>query len=156
MRLPRRLLLSALSAVIRPLRAEPVPSVRVGLLRFGTVSWEIDVMRQHALDAAAHIAVEPVELAAAPAAQVALQAGDVDVIVADWLFVARQRGVGADWTFVPFSNAVGALIAPAGSPVHEVPDLVGAHFGCRGRGAHLDKEIGSFFARTRSNVMIST
>ena len=56
-----------------------------------------------------HIAVVPVELAAAQAAQVALQAGQVDIIVVDWLWVARQRGAGADWTFVPFSDAVGAL-----------------------------------------------
>src|ERR1700722_2668953 len=126
MRLGRRLLLSAtIPAVIRPLRAETTPRVRVGVPRFGTVSWEIDVMRFHALDNAAHIAVEPVELAAAQAAQVALQAGQVDMIVVDWLWVARQRGTGADWTSVPFSNAVGALIAPASSPVRDIPDLAG-------------------------------
>ncbi|HEX3990287.1 MAG TPA: ABC transporter substrate-binding protein [Acetobacteraceae bacterium] len=138
MLLPRRLLLSAtLPAVIAPLRAETLSKVRVGVLRFGTVSWELDVMRHRALDTAEHIAVEPVELAAAQAAQVALQAGDVDVIVADWLFVARQRGAGADWTFVPFSNAVGALITPADSPVHNVPDLVGHSLGVAG--SPLDK-----------------
>ena len=109
----------------------------MGVLRFGTVSWEIDVIRHHGLDSDAHIAIEPVELAAAQAAQVALQAGDVDVIVADWLFVARQRGAGADWTFVPFSNAVGALIAPAGSPVRDVPGLVDRALGVAG--SPLDK-----------------
>ena len=41
------------------------------------------------------IAIEPVELATAQAAQVALQAGQVDMIVVDWLWVARQRGAGA-------------------------------------------------------------
>jgi len=138
MRMARRLLLSAtLPAIVRPLRAETTPRIRVGVLRFGTVSWEIDVIRHHALDTAAHIVVEPVELAAAQAAQVALQAGDVDVIVADWLFVARQRGAGADWTFVPFSNAVGALIAQTDSPVHDVPDLVGRTLGVAG--SPLDK-----------------
>lgn len=138
MRMARRLLLSAtLPAIARPLRAETTPLIRVGVLRFGTVSWEVDVIRHHTLDIAAHIAIEPVELAAAQAAQVALQAGDVDVIVADWLFVARQRGAGADWTFVPFSNAVGALIAPADSPVRDVPDLVGRTLGIAG--SPLDK-----------------
>ena len=90
-----------------------------------------------ALDAAAHIAIEPVELAAAQAAQVALQAGQVDMIVVDWLWVARQRGAGADWTLVPFSNAVGALIAPANSPVRDVPDLAGRTLGIAG--SPLDK-----------------
>ena len=41
------------------------------------------------------------------------------MFVLDWLWV----GTGADWTFFPFSNTVGALIAPANSPVHDIPDL---------------------------------
>ena len=72
---------------------------------------------------------DPVELAAAQAAQVALQAGQVDAIVVDWLWVARQRAAGADWTFVPFSEAVGALIAPDDSPIRDVPDLAGRALG---------------------------
>jgi NitT/TauT family transport system substrate-binding protein len=101
------------------------------------VSWEIDVIRHHALDTEAGIAIEPVALATAQAAQVALQAGDVDMIVVDWLFVARQRGAGADWSFVPFSNAVGALVAPEGSPVRDVADLAGRRLGIAG--SPLDK-----------------
>jgi NitT/TauT family transport system substrate-binding protein len=134
----RRALLGAGIAVAAgPLRAASLPAVRVGVLRFGTVSWEIDVIRHHGLDAVAGIAVEPVELAAAQAAQVALQAGQVDAIVVDWLWVARQRATGADWTFVPFSDAVGALIVPANSPVRDVPDLAGRALGIAG--SPLDK-----------------
>jgi NitT/TauT family transport system substrate-binding protein len=59
------------------------------------------------------------------------------MIVVDWLWVARQRGAGADWTFVPFSNAVGALIAPAESPVRDVSDLAGRSLGIAG--SPLDK-----------------
>jgi NitT/TauT family transport system substrate-binding protein len=138
MRIARRAMLGAtLAAVAVPVRAATTPPIRVGVLRFGTVSWEIDVIRHHGLDAAANIAIEPVELAAAQAAQVALQSGQVDMIVVDWLWVARQRGTGADWTSVPFSNAVGALIAPANSPVHDVPDLAGRALGIAG--SPLDK-----------------
>jgi len=138
MPMARRLLLGAtLSTAIGRARAEPMPSLRIGVLRFGTVSWEVDVIRHAGLDAGARFVIEPVELAAAQAAQVALQSGNVDVIVADWLFVARQRGAGADWTFVPFSNAVGALIAPAESPVRDVPDLMGRRLGIAG--SPLDK-----------------
>ena len=133
----RALLGTGLAAAALPLDAAPQPAIRVGVLRYGTVSWEVDVIRHHALDAAAQFAVVPVELAAAQAAQVALQAGHVDMIVIDWLWVARQRGAGADWTFVPFSNAVGALIAPPGSPVHELPDLAGRALGIAG--SPLDK-----------------
>src|SRR5271157_2268104 len=131
------LLGAACSAAAMPLHAAPMPPIRVGVLRFGTVSWEIDVIRHHAFDAAAQIALEPMELATAQAAQVALQSGQVDMIVVDWLWVARQRGTGADWTFVPFSNAVGALIAPANSPVRDVPDLPAHALGIAG--SPLDK-----------------
>src|ERR1700721_2647009 len=123
MRVPRRALMGAtLSAVATPLRAASDPVIRVGVLRFGTVSWEVDVIRHHALDSAAHISLEQMELATAQAAQVALQSGQVDMIVIDWLWVARQRGAKADWTFVRFSNAVRTLIAPAKSPVRDVTD----------------------------------
>jgi NitT/TauT family transport system substrate-binding protein len=138
MRMARRMLLgAALSATAAPIQAAPLPPIRVGVLRFGTVSWEIDVIHHHALDAAASIVLEPVELATAQAAQVALQSRQVDMIVVDWLWVARQRGTGADWTFVPFSNAVGALIAPVDSPVRDVPDLAGRTLGIAG--SPLDK-----------------
>ena len=133
----RRALLAAIGVLhcrSAPRRRRPI---RIGVLRYGTVSWEIDVIRHHALDAAASIAIAPVELAAAQAAQVALQAGQVDMIVVDWLWVARQRGAGADWTFVPFSDAVGALIAPAGSPIRDMPDLKGRALGIAG--SPLDK-----------------
>ena len=138
MRIARRALvgMTLATAAVRSGAAQ-APPVRVGVLRYGTVSWEVDVIRHHALDAAAHITVAPVELAAAQAAQVALQAGQVDMIVIDWLWVARQRGTGADWTFVPFSNAVGALIAPDNSPVHAIPDLTGRALGIAG--SPLDK-----------------
>ena len=138
MRIARRWLLGAtLPAVVGRTRAEPVPTVRLGVLRFGSVSWEADVIRHHGLDAHAGITVEPVVLAAAQAAQVALQSGDVDMIVVDWLLVARLRATGGDWSFVPFSNAVGALVAPSGSAVRALPDLAGRNLGIAG--SPLDK-----------------
>jgi NitT/TauT family transport system substrate-binding protein len=157
LRIVRRMLLgAAFSVAAMPLRAAPIPVIRVGVLRFGTVSWEIDVIRHHALDAAANLALEPMELATAQAAQVALQSGQVDMIVVDWLWVARQRGAGADWTSVPFSNAVGALIAPANSPVRDVPDLVGRKLGIAG--SPLDKSwlILRAYASQRFGIDIDT
>lgn len=138
MRITRRALVGSIAATgAMPLHAATLPSLRIGVLRYGTVSWEIDVMRHHALDVAAHITLAPMDLATAQAAQIALQAGQVDMIVVDWLWVARQRSSGADWTFVPFSNAVGALIAPADSPVRELPDLANRALGIAG--SPLDK-----------------
>lgn len=145
----RSLLAATLPALVRSAKADARPTIRVGTLRFGTVSWELDVIRTHALDTAAGVAAVPVSLAAPQAAQVALQAGAVDTIVADWLLVARLRGTGADDTFVPFSNAVGALIAPAGSLVRTVADLAGKSLGIAG--TPLDKSwliLRAYAART--------
>ena len=114
----RALLLAPVAAALARLHvASAAPTVRVGTLRFGSVGWELDVMRAHGLDAAAGVAVTPVEFAATPATQVALQAGAVDVIVQDWLWVSRQRATGAAYTLSPTSGALGAVIAPPGSPV---------------------------------------
>ena len=119
------------------LAAAALGAIRVGTLRFGSVAWELDVMRTHGLDAAAGVAVEAVEFAATPAAQVALQAGRVDTVVQDWLWVSRQRATGADWTLSPTSGALGAVMAPPGSPVQTVADLRGRRLGIAG--SPLDK-----------------
>jgi NitT/TauT family transport system substrate-binding protein len=138
MRIGRRVLPQLmLAAVTVPARAAPMPPIRLGVLHFGTVSWEVDVIRHHRLDETANITIEPLVLAAPQAAQVSLESGQADMIVVDWLWVARQRGTGADWTFAPFSNAVGALVAPVQSPVRDVPDLVGRTLGIAG--SPLDK-----------------
>ena len=80
------------------------------MLKFGTVSWELDVIKQHGLDKAAGIDLDIVELANNQATAVALQAGEVDVIVTDWLWVSRQRADGAPFTFAPYSTSVGSLM----------------------------------------------
>ena len=60
MHIARRALLGAgLSTAAVSLRAASAPTIRVGVLRYGTVAWELDVMRYHALDAAAQIVSMP-------------------------------------------------------------------------------------------------
>ena len=131
------LIAAAGAALVPPARAAVQPTVRVGTLRFGSVAWELDVVRAHGFDAAAGIAIEAIDFAAAQATQVALQAGRVDLIVLDWLWVARQRASGADWTCSPTSAAVGAIVAPESSPVRELGDLPGKRLGIAG--SSLDK-----------------
>ncbi|WP_448204120.1 ABC transporter substrate-binding protein [Azospirillum sp. sgz302134] len=125
------LLLTALS-IIAPAQAADRPTVTVAVLKFGTVSWELDVVKQHHLDEAAGFDLKLVELASSQATQIALQGGSVDLIASDWLWVARQRAAGADLTFIPHSAAVGALVVPADSPIRSVPDLKGKRIGVAG------------------------
>jgi NitT/TauT family transport system substrate-binding protein len=132
------------------------PTIRIGSLRYGTLSWEIDVIARHGLGEKHGIRIEVVELAGAPAAQLALQAGRVDMIVSDWLWVSRQRGTGADLTFVPFSSAIGSLVAPAGSTIKEIPDLIGRRLGIAGSAIDKSWLILQLYARSRYRLDLGT
>jgi NitT/TauT family transport system substrate-binding protein len=113
-------------------QAADLPVVKAGLLKFGTLSWELDVMRTHGLDAKEGFKIEQVELGNGQATQVALQAGAVDLILNDFLWVSRQRADGADWTFLPYSSALGALMVEPKSPIQTVADLKGKTLGVAG------------------------
>ncbi|TWT10658.1 ABC transporter substrate-binding protein [Reyranella sp. CPCC 100927] len=106
--------------------------VRIGVLKFGTVNWELDVIKTHGLDRQESVDVQIIEFAGRDATSVALLAGKVDVIVIDWIWVSRQRAEGSKFTFVPFSTAVGALMVPADSPVRTLADLKGRRLGIAG------------------------
>lgn len=133
MKVTRRALPLLLSLAAYPARA--AGPVRIGALRFGSVAWELDVIRAHHLDR--DFALEPVEYAASQASQVALQAGQVDLVLQDWLWVSRQRASGANWTFAPASAALGAVMAPDDGPVRGVADLAHRRLGIAG--SPLDK-----------------
>ena len=124
------------------------PTIRVGSLRYGTLSWVLDVIAKHGLDQQHGIRIETLELAATPAAQLALQAGRVDLIVSDWLWVSRQRAEGGDLTFVPFSSAVGSLIVPAASPIRDVAGLAGQRLGIAGSAIDKSWLVLRLYART--------
>ena len=134
----RLLALSLLVAVaVGPAVAAADDTLRIGVLKFGTVSWVMDVIEHHELDDANGINIDELQLASNQATLVALQAGRVDCVVSDWLWVSRQRASGADWTFIPFSTAVGALVAARGGPVHGLADLRNRRLGVAG--SPLDK-----------------
>jgi NitT/TauT family transport system substrate-binding protein len=77
------------------------------------------------------------ELAGTQATLVALQSGDVDIAVSDWMWVARQRAEGRPFSFVPYSTATGALVVPSGSGIASLANLRGKRLGVAG--GPLDK-----------------
>jgi NitT/TauT family transport system substrate-binding protein len=121
-----------LAAALAPCPGRAEAAVRVGVLKFGTVNWEMDVLRRHGLDRAEGIDVRPLELAGKDGAAVALQGGTVDVILTDWLWVARARALGGDFTFVPHSHATGGLMVRADSGIQTLADLKGRKIGVAG------------------------
>lgn len=112
-------------------------TVRVGVLKFGTVNWELDTIKHNKLDEKYGVDVDIRFFAGEDATNVAMMAGDVDVIVSDWLWVSRQRASGADLTMVPYSTAVGALMVRDDSPIKTLADLKGKKIGVAG--GPLDK-----------------
>lgn len=99
--------------------------VRIGVLKFGTVSWALDTMKQHKFDTANGIDLEIVDFAGEDATNVAMLAGAIDSIVSDWLWVSRQRSEGVDLTLVPYSTAVGAIMVKERAPIRTITDLKG-------------------------------
>jgi NitT/TauT family transport system substrate-binding protein len=110
--------------------------LRLGLLSFGTVRWEIDTMRRLHLDQDAGVDIRVRDLASNEAAKLALLGGAVDVIVSDWIFVARQRAAGEDLVFLPGTGATGALLAKH-AEARSLADLPGKRIGVAG--GPLDK-----------------
>lgn len=112
--------------------AEETPTLRIGVLKFGTVNWGLNVIQQHGLDRAEGINLQIVPLASKSASHVAIQGGAVDVIVTDWLWVSRQRSEGRDYTFVPLSRLVGAVMVNPDAGIKTLADLRDKRIGVAG------------------------
>ena len=92
--------------------AEPPTPSAFAIQKTGTVAWEIAVIKARGLDKAADLDIETTELASTEAGKIALQGGAADMIVSDWLWVARERALGDKLLFTPYSTALGAVMAP--------------------------------------------
>ena len=100
-------------------------TVRVAVQKTGTFAWELAVIRAHGLDREANISIDVSELASTEAGKIALRAGNADLILSDWLWVSRERSLGAKLAFYPYSSALGAVMVPASSPIRSLADIRG-------------------------------
>lgn len=146
------LALGALCAGALPSQAagEP-PAIRIGTLKFGTVNWELAVIAE-GLDRKHGFALQRVDFADKDATSIALQSGEVDVIVTDWIWVAAQRELGHAYTFVPFSRAVGAVMADPARNIRSVADLAGRSIGVAGGASDKSWVLLQAYARKTAGI----
>lgn len=132
MSITRHLFGAALAALCSTAALAEDAVLRIATQVSGTVNWELTTIASHGLDRANGFTMQVQDVAAGPAAQLAFQAGEADVIVSDWLWVARARAEGQDYVFIPYSRAVGALHVPEGSTAQTLADLKGGQIGIAG------------------------
>lgn len=111
--------------------------IRVGVLKYGTVSWVLNTIEANGLDKAEGIDLDITPLASTQATAVGIQGGSLDLVATDWLWVSRERNHGGDFTFSPFTTALGAIMVPPNSPIKTLRDLKGKTLGVAG--GPLDK-----------------
>ena len=127
-------LLCAALAFATPARA--ADRLRLALQKTGTTGWELAVVKAFGLDKDAGLELDVTELASTEAGKIAIQGGAADIIVSDWLWVARERAQGAKLTFYPYSSAIGAVVTK-NPEIKSLADLAGKKLGVAG--GPLDK-----------------
>jgi len=132
-----------IAALIALILTVPAPvdassgSIKIGVLAFGTVNWELEAIRNEGLDKKYGIELDVRLLANPDAGKIGLQANTLDIIATDWIWVSHQYQQGADFKFMPFSTQAGAIMAPATGDVRSLADLRGKRLGIAG--GSLDK-----------------
>src|SRR5258708_5227864 len=97
--------------------------IRIAAQKTGTLAWELEIIKAHGLDKQADLDIQVVEFASTEAGKIALRSGSADVIVSDWLWVARQRSLGDKLVFYPYTSTLGAVMWPGNSTVAATADL---------------------------------
>ncbi|WP_394155314.1 ABC transporter substrate-binding protein [Loktanella salsilacus] len=124
-------------AVTAGMAAAQDATIRAAVQESGTVNWELDTIKHYGFDAENGFTLDVQGMAGGDAAQIAFQGGAVDMIVSDWIWVARQRAAGEDFIFIPYSRAVGGMLVPEGSTAQTLEDMRGKKVGIAG--GQLDK-----------------
>ena len=106
--------------------------LRVGVLAFGTVNWELSIMQMNNIAHKYGIDLDIQKLPSKHAVSVALNAGSVDMIVSDFIWVSRQRYNGFDYTFYPYSKATGGIYVQPQLGIDTLMNLDGKTLGIAG------------------------
>ncbi len=111
--------------------------IKIAVLEFGTVNWELQTIKKQGLDRKYGFIIELRPVASPQSAKIALQSLAVNIIVSDWIWVSRQRSTGSNFVFSPYSNTAGAVMLPPDSSINSLIDFDGKRVGIAG--GELDK-----------------
>jgi NitT/TauT family transport system substrate-binding protein len=112
--------------------------IKIGVIAFGTLQWELTVIQQQGLDKTANLKLNLITLANPQAGKIALHAGTVDIGIADWFWVSNQRANNnSPLTFAPYSATAGALMVPETSKITSIKQLAKKRLGIAG--GEIDK-----------------
>ncbi|MGP6086139.1 ABC transporter substrate-binding protein [Antarctobacter jejuensis] len=128
---------AAVMALAAPVLAADMPVIRAAVLKIGTVNWELATITENGFDKAHGFTLDVQGYADNGATRIAVEGGEADMAVADWIWVARQRAAGKDYVFIPYSRAVGSILVPGDSDAKRLTDLDGGKIGIAG--GPLDK-----------------
>lgn len=103
--------------------ASAADRLRIAVQKTGTLAWEMSVVRAEGLDKSADLDLQTLDVASLDAAILALRSGAVDIIVTDWLWVSRERSLGANFVFYPYSSAIGAVVVDPAKGIRNLRDL---------------------------------
>jgi NitT/TauT family transport system substrate-binding protein len=112
--------------------ATALPTVTVAALKFGSVNWELAVIDRHQLDRKHGFKLNVLELVSSNATAVSLQSGAADLMVSDWLWVAKQHRSERFYRYYPYSSAVGELMVPCEYVANGLEGLKGKRLGVAG------------------------
>jgi NitT/TauT family transport system substrate-binding protein len=135
----RALMLGSLAATAAgtagPVFAQAQAPLKVAAVKFGSVNWLLETIKTEGIDT--NLTLSPVELSNNQAGPISLLGGGSDIIVSDWTWALRQRGLGEALKFAPYSSTLGALVVKGDSPITSIRDLAGKRLGVAGSG--IDK-----------------
>jgi NitT/TauT family transport system substrate-binding protein len=134
---PAIAIIALVAAAFSAAETHAADRIRLAVQRTGTLAWELDIIRAHGLDRKAGLQIDTVELASTEAGKIALKGGSADMMLSDWLWVARERSLGDKLVFYPSSSTLGAVMVAANSPINGVTDLKGRKISVAG--GPLDK-----------------
>lgn len=131
----RQLMIGAAAVTVVGVPALPAAAsgrLKIGSLKFGSLSWLLETIKRRGLDKANGLEMSVLDLAGTGAARIALLSGETDVVVSDWPWAMRQRSGGAPLKFAPYSSALGAVMVGADSGIKSIADLKGKRLGVAG------------------------